>query len=135
MVTILWIEDETYHLQALPKLLAMRRIDTIKARTKSEAIEALKNNSEYDLVLLDIILPQDTRDILQDNTEPFDDLVGLSILRKLMHENYSVPIFVFSIVNDHDVINEIENYGVRYYYKGSTKLTDLCNDIITATGG
>lgn len=130
MVTVLWIEDERYNNQALEKMLNRRGINLIKAGSKREAIDKL--SLKFDLILLDIILPEDTgRDTLKDTKEPSDDLVGLSILRMLTREKYSGPIFVYTIINDLEVRNEIESYGV-HYYKGNTKLKDLCDDIVMA---
>ena len=146
MVTVLWIEDEIYNIQALKKMFNIRGINLIKARSESEAFEKLR--LKFDLILLDIILPQNTDDSLEisqeflkytedspkDSSEQLIDFVGLSILKKLYKENCKVPIFVYTIVNDLNVKKEIENNGGRYYYKGSTRLAVLCDDIIKAAG-
>ena len=136
MVTVLWIEDEIHNLEALKKMLARRGINIIKARSKSEALEKL--SLKFDLILLDVILPQYSVPqslSAQNKQEPYEDLVGLGILRTLVTKNYSVPIFVFTIVNAIEVRKEIEDYGIPYYYKGSTRLSNLCDDIIKVTGG
>ena len=131
VTTILWIEDEIYNNQALEKLLNKRGINIVKARSKSEAVN--KFSTRFDLILLDLILPQYTQNPFIDTNELYENFTGLSLLRMLVKENYSVPIFVFTIVNDVEIRNEIEKHGANYYYKGNTKLTTLCDDIIKAT--
>jgi CheY-like chemotaxis protein len=135
LTTILWIEDEIHNMLALDKMLNKRGINIVKARSKSEAIEKL--SSSFDLILLDLILPLGIQDPLlntykPDICEPYENLAGLSILRMLRKESCSVPIFVFTIVNDVEIRNEIEKHKVSYYYKGTTKITTLCDHIVKA---
>ena len=56
--TVLIVEDEDFNYNYLEELLSSRKINYIRAKTGKEALEIFKNNSNIDLVLMDIRLPE-----------------------------------------------------------------------------
>lgn len=56
--TILIVEDEEMNLLFLKKLLESSQVNILECRTGKEAVEQVQKNSEIDLILMDIKLPE-----------------------------------------------------------------------------
>ncbi|WP_320044765.1 response regulator [uncultured Desulfobacter sp.] len=55
--TILLVDDDMRNVFALAKVLAERNMTVLKAENGRKAVEMIKNNSNIDLVLMDIMMP------------------------------------------------------------------------------
>lgn len=55
--TILLVDDDMRNVFALAKVLAERKITVLKAENGQKAVDIIKNNSQIDLVLMDIMMP------------------------------------------------------------------------------
>ena len=124
MAKILWIEDEFNTLNALMILLKEKGVEVVKAKSKKEALEKL--DLKYDLIILDLILPQEL-------PEDFEHFAGLSILRHIMNK-IKTPIVVYSIVKEPEIEKELEIYGIPFYYKGNTNIVEFRDKIINLVG-
>ena len=134
MANILWVEDEAAKISGLIRPLIKHGHNVEIASDKSSAIDLLSKN-EYDLVLLDIIIP----DATSDNPEEIYPYEGVNVL-KASHEtiNIDTPVVVLSVVNDSNVIRKIEKLGaVKRLSKGAllpSKLLKCINSILGVDG-
>ena len=65
-----------------------------------EGIDFLEKNINYDIILLDLIMP------VKD---------GFSVLEYMKSNNIDIPVIVMSSFNNEDVIRRVSEYGVKYY--------------------
>ena len=77
--------------------------------------EILNNGDNYDVVLLDLIMPK--RD-------------GMGVLEELRNNNIVKNIIVETSYNSADVIRKVSEYGVNYYILKPFELNDLENRIL-----
>lgn len=75
----------------------------------------LNHEDEYDLILLDLIMPK--RD-------------GIYVLDELKKKNISKNIIVATSYNAPEMIRKVSEYGVKYYILKPFELTDLENRIL-----
>ncbi len=84
---------------------------SLEAHDGEEGLDKiLKNNKEYDVVLLDIIMPKKD---------------GLYVLEELNKQNIQTKIIVETSYNAPDVIRKVSEYGVNYYILKPFDLVDL----------
>ncbi|MDR3630265.1 MAG: response regulator [Desulfocapsaceae bacterium] len=106
MAKILWVEDEANKIGGLIRPLIKNGHVVDIAQDKSEAISMLKGTA-YDLVILDIIIPDGQNDTIEE-IYPYE---GLNVIIHI-HDNYkSIPVIILSVVNDSNVLRKIRNLG------------------------
>jgi DNA-binding response OmpR family regulator len=100
---IAWIEDESDVIYGVVRPLIKEGFQIKQYFTYSDAIDAIDEIAQADLILLDVILPPGNA------TETGKNL-GLDFLRRLRDEfKLSMPVLLFSIVaNARDVIDAKE---------------------------
>jgi DNA-binding response OmpR family regulator len=97
--TILLVEDERRLRQTLARSLTGRDFHVVEATTAAEAIAAA-NNKHFDLMLLDVNLP---------------DATGWDVLRRLRDLNRTLPVVVLSAVPPNPArVREFKPFGVLY---------------------
>ena len=69
-------------------------------RNGEEAIEALESDLEYDIVLLDLVMP------IKD---------GFGVLKYMKYNKITKKVIVMTSFNQEDVIRDVSEYNVRYY--------------------
>ena len=80
-----------------------------------EGLAAISNNSNYDLVLLDLIMPKKD---------------GIYVLEELKKKNMSANIIVETSYNSPEMIRKVSEYGVNYYVLKPFSLSDLEEKIL-----
>ena len=80
-----------------------------------DAIEILCEDINYDIVLLDLIMP------VKD---------GFAVLEFMKNNNINIPVIVMSSFNDEDTIRKVSEYGVKYYALKPFNLDDVGKRII-----
>ncbi len=75
--TILVVEDEDLNFSFIQELLDDKKINYIRAKTGKEALELFRNNTNIDLILMDIRLPE---------------MDGYTVTRKIRMNNHEIPI-------------------------------------------
>lgn len=121
---ILWVEDDADRLGGLIMPLNNEYEFTL-AFDAQEAMNYL-NKYTYDLILLDLILPQ--------GNDEFDEpitFVGVKILENISQNlARNVPIIVLSVVRDEDVISKIMKFNVEAILpKGRLRPSELKKEI------
>ena len=127
---ILWVEDDYYHLKDLTRQLTKNGFEIISARSYEQAIDELNTHKEHlSLILLDLIIPNSsTKSVVpnmseeeyEDTVEVPKDLVeyGIKLLKYMMQElQLTIPIIVLSIITTKEIINELENNGIKRLHK------------------
>jgi two-component system, OmpR family, response regulator len=119
---ILWIEDDYILLKPLIEQLRKANYLFDFAKDRKEAIASL-GRSKYDLIILDIILPEG--EYVEDR-EP-EANVGMSLLKYIVSDlKLETAIIIISVINDPKVKSEAEDLGVMLYLnKGSIKPSEL----------
>jgi signal transduction histidine kinase len=89
---ILVVDDEPVNVQVLTNLLSMRHYSVFKAYNGTDALELFEKGEEFDLVLLDIMMPK---------------LSGYEVCRHLRenHSLFDLPIVMLTAKNQvHDIV-------------------------------
>ncbi len=114
MNKILLLEDDVSLIDGLVYSLKKNEFDVEVARTVCEAIQYLSEINSYDLLILDITLPDGT---------------GFDVCEKVRKENQQIPI-IFLTASDEEVniIRGLDSGGDDYITK-PFKLGELCSRI------
>lgn len=117
MTKILLLEDDVSLIDGLEYALEKSGYDVKTMRTVNEALIHLKdisNNSPYDLLLLDVTLPDGT---------------GFDVCEKVRKENSRVPIiFLTASDEEYNVIRGLDS-GADDYITKPFKIGELCSRI------
>lgn len=107
---VLWVEDDIYTLfEPMMHEFVGSNIEILTATNYVEAMHLIKNNN-VDLIILDLIIPYgDKRRI------DIDKFVGIELLREIRNMGMQIPVLVFSVVRDQEIVNSCKNLGVKNY--------------------
>jgi DNA-binding response OmpR family regulator len=117
---ILWVEDDFYRLESMIYPFRNSEYKFIIAFTAKEAIELIKEQS-FNLIILDILIPSGEKN----NQKNYVFYQGQQLLKEIRELRKSIPIIVFSVVGDPNLIEEIEAMGIKYYSKGHLLPSDF----------
>lgn len=128
---ILWIEDDYLELMPLIKILKNAGCIFDYAKNEIEAVAQL-NSSTYDLIILDIIIPEG---VYHDDRDPLFH-VGLKLLNKIVNEmNNKIPVIVVSVVNDETIKAQLRDLNVKkILLKGRLLPSELKSNIEEVLG-
>lgn len=105
---ILWIEDDYRQLIDLIKPMQNAGYIFDFAIDEKDALDKLQNRI-YDLIILDIIIPEDVNSEILEHSL----FIGLRLAKKIIREKkITVPILVCSVVNDQRIIDELNELGI-----------------------
>jgi CheY-like chemotaxis protein len=110
--TILWVEDDIDIIKPVIYPLLTAGFQIIGCQTYAEALTHIQDLHEYDLILLDLILPPGKSDVK-------GEYLGLEFLRRLRREfDIQIPVIVFSVVaNAPNISEEIKSLGAIPLHK------------------
>lgn len=118
---LLLVEDDVWLAELYQSVLASSQTcEVLHANTADEALELLDKNSDVDLIILDMFLPEHN---------------GIEFLHELASytDINTVPVIILSSVYKHDFKMSEErwrHYGVvKYLYKPDTKPKDLVAEV------
>ncbi|MEX3007723.1 response regulator [Hoeflea sp. TYP-13] len=116
MAKVLIVDDHPLFSEALLSALkvAYPKVETIDTTSVGSAIEILTQDRKFDLVLLDLNIPD------------ADGFNGLMKIRGLFPR---LPVVVVSGHDDPRVIEEVMSYGVAGFIPKSTKKAELANAV------
>lgn len=108
---ILIIEDETNLRKPLTLKLQAEGYETEVADNGDQAMEVLKTQKDFSLIILDLIMPQ---------------INGFEVLRRLKEQKYQIPILVLSNLGQAEDKDKIEYDMVRdYFVKSDVTIRDV----------
>jgi DNA-binding response OmpR family regulator len=122
---ILWIDDDYFHLKGLTRSLEKDGYKITVARSYEEAKNELDRNTDFCIVLLDLIIPYSlTGNKIKDKTpDKSDKLVetpgklaehGVSLfndIKKILPQ--TTPIIILSIVQAEEIISDLIKNGAH----------------------
>jgi CheY-like chemotaxis protein len=105
--TIVWIEDDSDVIEPVIRPLRLAGYLFVRLRTATEALEAVQQIREADLILIDLILPPGQA------KDRFGRYAGLDVLRELRKvHNVKTPVVVLTVVTREDVLEQVEQLDV-----------------------
>jgi len=117
MIKVLMIDDNTRLIDAVKEYF--KNSDKIKIVDEAydglEGFEKIKTNTEYDIILLDLIMPKKD---------------GLYVLEQIKQNNLDKKVIVETSYNASEVIREVAEYGVNYFILKPFELDDLEKKIL-----
>ncbi|MCP4351725.1 MAG: response regulator [Desulfobacterales bacterium] len=129
---ILFVEDEPeQHSSLIEKLVDMGYIvDT--APNTLDAYSVLvydQNRLNYDLVLLDLMMPSG---FLGKEYPDSDEFGGICMLKEIKKNNIEVDILVYTHIKDSTIEKLIEDQRIKVVYKSpATAMSDGLDEIVT----
>lgn len=109
---VLWIDDESHRIEYLFKNLERNRFEFHKVRNEKEALQEMDNLDSYDLVILDIILPEGkdyTEQEIKNGAYKHRDYIGLDVLEVLKQRNQKkIPIIILTIVRETGIVRTLK---------------------------
>lgn len=114
MSKILIIEDDNFLLEMVVKAGKQGGFDIDIAVDGEEGFTKAKNG-DYDLILLDLILPK---------------MHGLELLKKLRSENIMTPVVVLSNLYDKETLDTANSLGIKdYIIKAQTTPSEIIEKV------
>lgn len=121
---VLFIDDDIGRISSHVEMLEM---EGNRVETMSSAKEALATFSahadEYDVIILDVMLPRD--DFTQEETN-FGRETGLVLLEKLRGLDASIPIIVLTVVRDPEARRRAASFRAVTYVEKPLLPSTLC---------
>jgi CheY-like chemotaxis protein len=111
MANILWVEDDYERIKGLGYFLEEKGHKFIPATTKKGAFQILDERKDFNLIILDLIIPEG------EVVEPFEPYPGFKVLERLKELNINVPIIVLTVVRDAGILDRLNNYQVTEILK------------------
>lgn len=109
--TIVWIEDDTDIIDPVVKPLERAGHRFVRLHTAQEALNALDDIRQADLILLDIIFPPAPSGF--DQANGFNQYTGLHLLRELREvHGVHLPVVVLTVVIRPELDKELEELNV-----------------------
>lgn len=115
---IIIVDDDEFLVDMYATKFSNSNIDTEICRSGEELFEKLKQDSEYSLILLDIVIPM---------------MNGIEILLELRKQKLaeSVPVVMLTNQNDKDDIENAKNLGVSgYIVKSSATPSEVVEKVL-----
>lgn len=122
---ILWVEDEALKLEGLVRPLKKEGCEIDYAFSEYEAETKIKSGINYDIIIVDLIIPSGVDGDLGDRK-----LIGVDLITKIKVDlRIPTPILVVSIVNDTDVIRGLDKFIEFYLPKRALRPSKLKEEV------
>jgi DNA-binding NarL/FixJ family response regulator len=121
-INVLFIDDHPLYRKALLEIVRelAKTVNSFEAASISEALELISSNSEFDLVLLDLNLP---------------DAKGLMTLLPIIQSVDNCPVVIISANSNKSLIMGTLNSGARGYIQKSSSNDVIKNALIFVMNG
>lgn len=117
-IKVLMIDDNMQLVDMVKEYFSSHAVIEVldSASNGNEGMELLKNKaSEYDMVLLDLIMP---------------GMDGIKLLEEVQEQNIKTRIIVLTSYNSPEVIRKVSGLGIKYFMLKPFELSDLENKIL-----
>ncbi len=113
--SILIVEDEPPLREILAKNLRDEGFDVVTAENGQSGIDELKKKKKFDLVLLDIVMPQ---------------MDGFLTLETMQSEGFNIPTIVLSNISQGEERSRAAKLGAKgYIVKSDTSLAEILDQV------
>jgi len=127
--TIYWIDDDTDIIDPVVSPLVCAGHHIMRLRTVMEALEAVEQIRQADLILLDMILPPGQTD------RQFSYYSGIDLLQELREvHGVTTPVVIFSVVDPEKTLQELKNLDVVYFVRKPALPSELQTAVEEALG-
>lgn len=111
---ILFIDDEPFEMSSIRDALEhSKRYEIFLAKNGDEALKFIRSGEEFDLFILDVIMPSES-----DKSDPENNrTTGLRIGKEIRKKFPRTPIICLSVVTDRWVKNQLRELGAYYIEK------------------
>jgi CheY-like chemotaxis protein len=118
--TIIWIEDDTDIIDPVVRPLELAGHRFVRLRTATEALNAVQQIREADLILLDMILrPGQTK-------QEFGRYPGLDVLRELRKvQGVTTPVVALTVVTREEVLHQLKELDVADIVRKPVRPSEL----------
>ena len=128
--TIAWIEDDTDIIDPVVKPLERAGHRFIRLHTAQEALDALDELRQADLILLDIIFPPAQVPHGFDQANGFNQYTGLHLLRELRQvHGVQTPVVVLTVVIRPELDTELQALEVADIIHKPVRPSELKNRV------
>ena len=116
-IKVLAVDDNAAQISLVEKYFnGSEKIEIVaKASNGKEAIEILESNLNFDIMLLDLIMPK---------------VDGIGVLDYMKENNIDKKVIVMTSFDEEETIKEVSTYGVKYYALKPFELKSLERNII-----
>ena len=112
-MNILWIDDDAERMASLYEMMTYEGHDVTKAATAGEALEIIEDedrDGEFDVVLLDMMMPDDALGAVDTDG---GRTTGLALLTQIRQRYPDMPVVVFSVVKEPEIKEEALRLGAK----------------------
>lgn len=123
---IYFVDDDVNQMRPFRDELEFRGYTVKSLRHSDEALQCLRQASDVELVILDVMLgtgPKESSEFSREETRDFL-ITGLALINKLMtesHDKFKNKVVIFSMASQSIVLDEIsksiDEHGVTYLRK------------------
>jgi len=113
-LNILWIDDDVERMQSLYEMMTYEDHVVTKAATAGDALEIIKDedrDGEFDVVLLDMMMPPDNALGAVDTDG--GRTTGLALLTRIRQRYPDMPVVVCSVVKEPEIKKEALRLGAK----------------------
>lgn len=130
-MTIFWVDDDlkSFTRPYYEELRDQGYEDKIKAFIEPDsALEYFKkHHAECSCAIIDLMMPTG-KTFTAEETE-LGTRTGKVLITRLQEIDKEIPIIIFSVVRDHDVMNWVKEKGITYLIKSKTFPRDLLTKV------
>lgn len=119
MAQILVIDDELFYRELVSDILTKAGHEVMKAKDGREALDALANRPDLDMILLDVVMP---------------GMDGLVVLNKVRHKDPTIPVVMLSAHEDHRMVIQALRNGAFDYQRKPISAQELALAVQRAMG-
>lgn len=125
--SILWVDDEIYHIKSLEEKARDFGLKIIRAYDASEGLKILEDRAkDICLIILDVMMPiGKDKNILTNEEIRGGYRTGLAVGRIVKEKHPNIPIIGYSILKDKETEEWFNKYGFSYLNKGDTSIRIL----------
>lgn len=116
---ILVVEDSPIQRSMVVGMLGTMGHEVDEAASAEEALVKLKEVSDINCLITDLIMPGDS---------------GVGLLKSLHDSGLSIPAIVLTADTDHDVVSECQSYGARAFLHKPVERESLVKALLKITG-
>jgi CheY-like chemotaxis protein len=131
---ILWIDDDYYAIQGLFRPIEKENYEVDMALSALEGYQKAQKWHDYDLIVVDLILPVSQEDTAPELVRSWDDqekyaYVGIGLVEWLLKDiKVNCPVVILSVVPDPITTYKLESLGVSDYIRKSGLLPTSLKD-------